>query len=73
MLNEIFQQLELKGKAFEVYKAAAKEEIEEFWSVLLLIDSTLTIDDTTKNQIKKKLIYVDLLSTAVQHGITLFR
>ena len=55
LLDEIFQRLELKGKAFEVYEAATKEEIEEFWSVLLLIDSTLTIDDTTKNQIGKKI------------------
>ena len=73
LLHEIFRRLELKGKAFEVYDAATKEEIEEFWSVLLLIDSTLTIDDTTKEQIKKKLTCVDSLITAVGHDITLFR
>jgi hypothetical protein len=55
LLGEIFQRLQLKGKAFEVYEAATKEEIEEFWSVLLLIDSTLTIDDTTKIQIGKEI------------------
>ena len=30
------------------------EEIEEFWSVLLLIDATLTKDDTTKRLVSKK-------------------
>ena len=61
-LLNIFQRLELKGKAFEVYKAATKEGIEEFLSVLLLIDSTVTIDDTTKDKIKR--YNVDSLSTA---------
>ena len=34
-LHEVITRIELKGEAFEVYKAATKEEINEFWSVLL--------------------------------------
>ena len=58
LLHNIFKCLELKGKAFESYEAASEEEIKEFWSVLLLIDSTLTMEDTTKKQIKKRSTYV---------------
>ena len=54
LLHEVITRLELKGEPFEVYKAATKEEIEEFWSVLLLVDTTLTKVDTTKQQIAKK-------------------
>ena len=50
LLHEMFQRLELKGKAFEVYDAASMKNS----GLLLLIDSTLTTDDTTKEQIKKK-------------------
>ena len=54
LLHEVITRLELKGEPFEVYKAANIEEIEEFWSVLLLIDATLSIDDTTKQLVAKK-------------------
>lgn len=36
-----------------MYEAASDDEIQEFWSVLLLIDATLTRDDTTKKQVAK--------------------
>ena len=54
LLYEIITPLELKGEPFEVYRAATKGEIEEFWSVLLLIDATLTRADTKKQQVAKK-------------------
>ena len=54
LLHDVITRLELKGESFEVYKAATKEEIEGFWSVLLLIDATLTRDDTTKQLVSKK-------------------
>ena len=54
LLHGIFRRLELKGCPFDVYEAATEEQIEEFWSVLLLIDSTLSRDDSTKKTIKAK-------------------
>ena len=54
LLHDVFTRLELKGEPFEAYEAATMEEIEEFWSVLLLIDTTLTMNDTTKKLVSKK-------------------
>lgn len=53
-LHDVFKRLELKGKSFEIYKAAAEDEIQEFWEVLLLVDATLKTEDTTKKSIKQK-------------------
>jgi hypothetical protein len=52
LLDDIMHCLELKGEAFEVYNAATEDEITEFWSILLLIDESLTIQDTTKKHMK---------------------
>ena len=54
LLHDVFKRLELKGKSFEVYKAAAEDEIQEFREVLLLVDATLKTEDTTKKSIKQK-------------------
>ena len=54
LLHGVLKRLQLKGKAFEIYDAATEEEIEEFWSVLLLIDSTLTRDNLTKKNLQAK-------------------
>ena len=54
LLKSIFTHLELKGQAFDLYEAATEDEIHEFWSVLLLIDSTLTTCTTTKKLLKTK-------------------
>ena len=54
LLKSIFTRLELKGQPFDMYEAATEDEIHEFWSVLLLIDSTLTTCTTTKKLLKTK-------------------
>ena len=54
LLKSIFTCLELKGEPFDLYEIATDEEIHEFWSVLLLIDSTITIDTTTKQFAENK-------------------
>ena len=59
LLHDVFTRLELKGEPFEAYEAATMEEIEEFWSVLLLIDTTLTMDDTTKKLVSKKPAFLE--------------
>ena len=53
LLHDVFTRLELKGEPFEPYEAATMEEIEEFWSVLLLLNATLTMNDTTKKLVSK--------------------
>ena len=54
LLHDVFTRLELKGEPFEMYEAASDDEIEEFWSVLLLIDASLTREDATRKHISKK-------------------
>ena len=51
LLKSIFTHLELKGKLMICMKPL-QDEIYEFWSVLLLIDSTLTKCTTTKKRLK---------------------
>ena len=48
------KRLQLKGQAFNVYKAATSNEISAFWEILLQIDSSLTEQDTIKHAIKNK-------------------
>ena len=54
LLKDVFIRLELKGKVFKIFEAVTADELEEFWSVLLLIDHTITIDTTTKKVLKSK-------------------
>ena len=54
LLKSIFTCLELKGQPFDMYEAATENENHEFWSVQLLIDSTLTTCTTTKKLLKTK-------------------
>ena len=54
LLTDIVQRLELKGKKFKVFSGATEEDIQNFWEVLLTIDSTLTREETTKKSIKGK-------------------
>uniref|UniRef100_A0A1X7TME8 Uncharacterized protein n=1 Tax=Amphimedon queenslandica TaxID=400682 RepID=A0A1X7TME8_AMPQE len=40
-LHSLFSRLQLHGKAFEIYHSATNEELSEFWSALIALDSTL--------------------------------
>ena len=66
LLHSIFTRLQLKGKEFQPYYAATEDEIEEFWSVLLLIDASLTREDTTKKLLKSKADMRALLNTVAR-------
>ena len=44
LLKSIIQRLELKDRKFQVFQTASQKEIQDFWEVLLLIDSSLTRD-----------------------------
>ena len=55
LLHSIFKYLELKGQKFKLYDAATEEEMEEFWSVPLLIDASLTESNPTKKVLQTKL------------------
>lgn len=54
LLSSIVHRLPLKGKKFKTYNAADDDKIEAFWEILLLIDETITMSDTTKKSIKSK-------------------
>ena len=54
LLHDIMKRLELKGQAFEVFDAATADEIESFWEILLLLESSLRPDDTTQRDVKDK-------------------
>ena len=55
LLNAIIKRLKLKGEDLDVFDAATESEIESFWEILLQIDSSLTITDTTQKAIKDKI------------------
>ncbi|XP_019863660.1 PREDICTED: uncharacterized protein LOC109592718 [Amphimedon queenslandica] len=52
LLKSIILRLELKDKKFEVFESASQKEIQDFWEVLLLIDSSLTRDHSSKASIE---------------------
>ena len=52
-LASILVRLELKGKKFNIFQSATQQEIEDFWEILLTIDSFLTRDDTTQKSLEK--------------------
>jgi hypothetical protein len=54
LLNSIVHRLQLKGKKFKTYDPADDDEIEAFWEILLQIEETMTMSDTTKKSIKSK-------------------
>ena len=41
-LTKIIHRLQLKEKNFKTFSAATTEEIDDFWSALLVLDETLT-------------------------------
>jgi hypothetical protein len=53
LLISILTRLKLHDKNFEIFQSASELEINEFWNVLLKIDSALTREDTTKSSLKK--------------------
>lgn len=61
LMEEIFERLTLKEQAFQTYKAATDEEIENLWSSLLEVDETLDLDDRTKKSIKDKVSVIYLI------------
>ncbi|XP_019855518.1 PREDICTED: uncharacterized protein LOC109584280 [Amphimedon queenslandica] len=52
LLNSTLQRLELKGKAFQIFDSASKTELEDFWSILLVIEPLLTEDSPSKEALK---------------------
>ena len=53
LLNSILKRLQLHGRKFEVFQSASESEIDDFWEILLLIDASLTKNDTTKSSLQK--------------------
>ena len=52
LIASIVVRLELKEKKFKVFESASEEEIEEFFKVLLKIESSISRQDTTQKSIE---------------------
>src|SRR6266542_563589 len=67
LLSSIFERQSLKEEKFKTFEAATKQDIENFWEYVLMVDNTLNIEDNSYKKvinkvrnIKKKLIYLSL-------------
>ena len=54
LLQGIFTRLHLKDHRFEVFEAASELAIEELWRNILVVVNTITPEDTTKAEMRKK-------------------
>ena len=46
LLESLFVRLKLKEIPFQVFHSSSSPELDEFWNVILQVDSTLTKFDT---------------------------
>ena len=60
LLESLFVRLELKEKPFQIFHSSSSSELDEFWDVILQVESTLTKCDTRATVLKQK------------HGLRLF-
>ena len=54
LLESLFVRLELKEKPFQVFHSSSSPELDEFWNMILQVDSTLTKSDTRAPILKQK-------------------
>ncbi|XP_013398525.1 uncharacterized protein LOC106165000 [Lingula anatina] len=59
MLNMLLQRLSLKNEPFSTVQPATDLEVEEMWNLILIVDKTITMTDTTKVKLQTK---TDLLA-----------
>ena len=60
LLQSLFVRLEQKEKPFQVFHSSSSSELDEFWDVVLQVESTLTKYDTRDTTLKQR------------HGLRLF-
>ena len=53
LISSIMDCLELKGRKFNVFESASNDEIDQFFSILLKVDSLLTMDSMTHQSVEK--------------------
>ena len=61
LISSIMDCLELKGRKFNVFESASNDEINQFFSILLKVDSLLTKDSMTRKACMSSSIYFPLL------------
>ena len=66
LLSDILQRLMLKNKYFKTFESCDDNDIDAFWEILLQVDRSLTIEDTTKKAIKDKKDLQDFLTHCCQ-------
>ena len=60
LLESLFVMLDLQEKTFQIFHSSSSSELDEFWDVILQVESTLTKCDTRATVLKQK------------HGLRLF-
>ncbi|CAB3988079.1 Hypothetical predicted protein [Paramuricea clavata] len=68
VLSGIMHRLQLKKQSFKVFKPASDDAIHELWSVLLGIEKSLQMSDTTKKDVEKKTDLLAFMEHCCQTG-----
>ena len=63
LLRSVFSKLSLKGKPFEIFEAASDIEIDDLFSEMIEVDSTLGKDDISAQKVKNKDKLLNFLET----------
>ena len=54
LLSSIFERQSLKEEKFQTFEAATKQDIENFWEYVLMVDKTLNIEDNSYKKVINK-------------------
>ncbi len=69
----MFNRQSLKDDPFKTFTAASETEIERFWEIIQLVDDSITYEDRTAEQIKRRVsrILIELFKKDLDHLINL--
>jgi len=54
LISNVFNRQSLKDEPFKTFTAASETEIERFWETIQLVDDSVTYEDRTTEQIKRR-------------------
>ena len=54
LISNVFNRQSLKDEPFKTFTAASETEIERFWETIQLMDDSVTYEDRTAEQIKRR-------------------
>src|SRR6266540_392748 len=73
LLRDVFNRQSLKDDPFKTFTAASETEIKRFWETIQLVDDSITYEDRTAEQIKRRVsrILIELFKEDLDHLINL--